>query len=136
MTDVDFDPEKFLNTQIYAFDFQFMIGDVKDFLEFSESNIDWQYPGPLSRAQHTGNESRHARERCASFRHVDQRARAGQERDMGSIEPGKLANLLVLSRNPLDDTGDLTSVVMTVKRGHVFKRRDFKPLRKGDITDF
>ncbi len=39
----DFDLEKFLNTPIYAFDFQFMIGDVKDFLEFSESNIDWQH---------------------------------------------------------------------------------------------
>jgi len=39
----DFDPEKFLDTPIYAFDFQFMIGDVKDFLGFSESNIDWQY---------------------------------------------------------------------------------------------
>jgi hypothetical protein len=38
-----FDLEKFLDTPIYAFDFQFMIGDVKDFLEFSESNIDWQH---------------------------------------------------------------------------------------------
>ena len=28
---------------IYAFDFQFMIGDVKDFLESSESNIEWQH---------------------------------------------------------------------------------------------
>lgn len=39
----DFDLQKFLDTPIEAFDFQFMIGDVKDFLEFSESNIDWQY---------------------------------------------------------------------------------------------
>jgi hypothetical protein len=39
----DFDLEKFLDTPIYAFDFQFMVGDVKDFLEFSESNIDWQH---------------------------------------------------------------------------------------------
>lgn len=37
------DPQKFLDTPIYAFDFQTMIGDVKDFLEFSENNIDWQY---------------------------------------------------------------------------------------------
>ncbi len=39
----DFDLQKFLDTPIEAFDFQFMIGDVKDFLEFSESNSDWQY---------------------------------------------------------------------------------------------
>lgn len=38
-----FDPEVFLDTPIYAFDFQFMIGDVKDFLEMSELNIAWQY---------------------------------------------------------------------------------------------
>lgn len=39
----DFDIEKFINTPIYAFDFKFMIGDVKGFLEFSERNIDWQH---------------------------------------------------------------------------------------------
>ena len=43
MSMADFDFQKFLDTPIEAFDFQFMIGDVKDFLEFSESNIDWQY---------------------------------------------------------------------------------------------
>ena len=43
----DIDPEKFLNTPIYDFDFQFMIGDVKDFLEFSENNIDLQYQREL-----------------------------------------------------------------------------------------
>jgi|GEM_PF-2409138 len=43
----EFDPEKFLNSPIYAFDFQFMIGDVKDFLEFSENNIDLQYQQEL-----------------------------------------------------------------------------------------
>ncbi|MBI3527999.1 MAG: hypothetical protein HY067_08510 [Betaproteobacteria bacterium] len=37
------DIEQILNSTIDAFDFQFMIGDVKDFLEFSESNIDWQH---------------------------------------------------------------------------------------------
>jgi hypothetical protein len=43
MSTSNFDLQKFLDTPIEAFDFQFMIGDVKDFLEFSESNIDWQY---------------------------------------------------------------------------------------------
>lgn len=48
----EFDPEKFLNTPIYAFDFQFMIGDVKDFLEFSESNIDSQRQCELQAIAH------------------------------------------------------------------------------------
>jgi len=61
---------------------------------------------------------------------------AGQERDMGSIEPGKLANLVVLARNPLDDLANLKSVVMTVKRGRAFERRAFVPLVPADITDF
>jgi hypothetical protein len=41
MTNVDL--EKLLNEPFYAFDFQFMIGDVEGFLDFSESNIQWQF---------------------------------------------------------------------------------------------
>jgi hypothetical protein len=48
----EFDIEKFLNTPIDAFDFQFMISDVKDFLEFSESNIDWQHQRELQAISH------------------------------------------------------------------------------------
>lgn len=49
---VEFDLEKFLDTPIDAFDFQFMIGDVKDFLEFSEINIDWQHRRELQAIAH------------------------------------------------------------------------------------
>ena len=52
MSIADFDLQKFLDTPIEAFDFQFMIGDVKDFLEFSESNIDWQYRRELQAIAH------------------------------------------------------------------------------------
>lgn len=52
MSTADFDLKKFLDTPIDAFDFQFMIGDVKDFLEFSESNIDWQYRRELQAIAH------------------------------------------------------------------------------------
>lgn len=60
---------------------------------------------------------------------------AGQERDMGSIEPGKLANMIVLQKNPLLTIDNLKSLVMTVKRGRVFARRDFVPLQDADIVD-
>jgi len=60
---------------------------------------------------------------------------AGQQRDMGSIEPGKLANMVVLTRNPLADLKNLRSVLMTVKRGRVYARSAFVPLVKDDITD-
>lgn len=60
---------------------------------------------------------------------------AGQQRDMGSIEPGKLANMVVLARNPLADLKNLRSVLMTVKRGRIYTRNAFVPLTKDDITD-
>lgn len=60
---------------------------------------------------------------------------AGQQRDMGSIEPGKLANMVALTRNPLADLKNLKSVLMTVKRGRVYARSAFVPLTRGDITD-
>ena len=37
------DPHKFLHTPIHAYNFQCMIGDLIDFLEFSEANIEWQH---------------------------------------------------------------------------------------------
>ena len=60
---------------------------------------------------------------------------AGQERDTGSIEVGKLANLVVLARDPLADLNNLKSVVMTIKRGRMFDRSAYVPLTKDDITD-
>lgn len=51
----------------------------------------------------------------------------GAEKDMGSIVPGKLANLVVLSANPLSDVRNMRSVVMTVKRGRPYRRADYRP---------
>jgi imidazolonepropionase-like amidohydrolase len=50
----------------------------------------------------------------------------GQEKEMGTVEPGKLANLVFLARNPLDGVQSFSSVVLTVKRGHQFWRKDFQ----------
>ena len=50
----------------------------------------------------------------------------GEDKEMGSIVPGKLANMAVLARNPLDDVRNFRSVVLTVKRGRQFPRNDFR----------
>lgn len=57
----------------------------------------------------------------------------GQESDIGTIAPGKLANMVVLARDPLADIGNMRSVVMTVKRGRAYGREDFKPVTAEEL---
>ncbi len=43
---------------------------------------------------------------------------AGVEADLGSIEAGKLADMVVVDGDPLANVGDWDNVVMTIKNGH------------------
>jgi len=60
---------------------------------------------------------------------------AGQEADMGTIAPGKLADMIVVTKDPLAEIGNLKSLETTIKRGRAYPRTEFKPLVKGDIGD-
>ena len=50
---------------------------------------------------------------------------AGQDKEMGSIEPGKLANFVVLAADPLADIDNIERIEMTVKRGREYRRADY-----------
>jgi Tol biopolymer transport system component/imidazolonepropionase-like amidohydrolase len=43
----------------------------------------------------------------------------GLEQDLGSIEPGKIADLLILGKNPLDDIRNSNTVEMVMKNGRL-----------------
>ncbi len=51
----------------------------------------------------------------------------GEEAEMGTIAPGKLADMVVLSANPLTDVRNMRSVVLTVKRGLGYPRANYRP---------
>ncbi|MBS0578145.1 MAG: amidohydrolase family protein [Proteobacteria bacterium] len=51
----------------------------------------------------------------------------GMERDAGTLEPGKLANFVVLASDPLQKVSNLKSVVTVVKHGIAYQRADYVP---------
>ena len=53
---------------------------------------------------------------------------AAQENDMGTIAAGKLADFVVLAKDPSADIGNLRSIEATVKRGREYRRADYRPI--------
>ncbi|HTT84163.1 MAG TPA: amidohydrolase family protein [Rhizomicrobium sp.] len=54
----------------------------------------------------------------------------GKAAEMGTLAPGKLADIVFLAKNPLSEIDNVKSVVMTVKRGVVYRRSDYRPITK------
>lgn len=60
---------------------------------------------------------------------------AAQGADMGTVAPGKLANLIVLGRDPTADIENLKSLEATIKRGRTYPRADFKAPTEQELGD-
>lgn len=49
----------------------------------------------------------------------------GIEDTHGSVEVGKVANMIVLNASPLDDISALKSIMLTIKKGQLYWRKDY-----------
>ena len=58
---------------------------------------------------------------------------AGQQNEMGTLEPGKLANIVFLPANPLEEIGAVRQVTLTVKRGRPYWRKDYVPISPAEV---
>ena len=56
----------------------------------------------------------------------------GKSGEMGTLEAGKLADVVFLAKDPLVDIDNLKSVVMTVKRGRLYRRVQYKPITRDE----
>ena len=48
------------------------------------------------------------------------------DEQMGTLTAGKLANLVIVARDPLEDITALREVVLTLKRGRAYPRSEYR----------
>jgi imidazolonepropionase-like amidohydrolase len=53
---------------------------------------------------------------------------------MGTLAPGKLANLVFVAQDPSRNVRAFRRVVLTVKRGAAFWRKDYRPVEPGEMA--
>jgi imidazolonepropionase-like amidohydrolase len=54
----------------------------------------------------------------------------GHEKELGSIEPGKFADIVLLTADPLADIANATKIHVVMKGGKVYGRRNYSPDRR------
>jgi imidazolonepropionase-like amidohydrolase len=54
---------------------------------------------------------------------------------MGTLEKGKLANVVFVAKDPLAAIENIKSVALTLKRGVPFARHDYRPITKKEAKD-
>ncbi|MCJ9429993.1 amidohydrolase family protein [Kordiimonas marina] len=59
----------------------------------------------------------------------------GLEGERGTLVPGKRADIVFVSKNPLEEIDNLRSVVLTVKDGTAYARKDYVPITNAELGD-
>jgi imidazolonepropionase-like amidohydrolase len=59
----------------------------------------------------------------------------GEACEMGTLEAGKLANLVFLAKDPLAAIANVKSVTLTLKRGRAYPRGNYTPITKDEAKD-